>query len=202
MFCRYSRWKLAQSLHFDKPLGRLLDRHLQRCDECRSFYELQQEMSERLGRDAVMSQSELSEALNEKIMNMIVPGNSVSSQNAYSPEVQRIWRRVLVAAACVGLVLLGSVLVWLTRYGGSDNAERGSVSTKIVINMDPRTAVDTLAIQIGAKEDLSGWSGFIEKPMVEEWETLSVEAESALQFIVSCVAVDIKQNAFEGGGAT
>ncbi len=58
MFCWYYRWKLAQSLHSDKSLGRLLDRHVQDCDECRSFYEQHEEMSERLGRDAVVSTSE------------------------------------------------------------------------------------------------------------------------------------------------
>ena len=196
MFCWYYRWKLAQSLHSDKPLGRLPDRHVQRCDECRSFYEQQEEMSERLGRDAVVSTSELSEALKQEIMKAIVPGTPVSSRYDYSPEVKRIWRGVL-AAACVGLVLLGSVLLWLSRQETSDNPEPGD-SPKTV-DMDPRTAVAKLAEEFGAEEGLSNWSGFIERPMMTEWETLTAEAESAVQFIVSCVAVDFKLNDAESG---
>jgi len=196
MFCWYYRWKLAQSLHSDKPLGRLPDRHVQGCDKCRSFYEQQEEMSERLGRDAVLSTSELPEALKQEIMKAIVPGNPVPGRYSYSPAVKRIWRRVL-QAACVGLVLLGSVLLWLSRQETSDNPEPGD-SPKTV-DMDPRTAVARLAEEIGANEDLSSWPGFIERPMVEEWEILNAEAESAVRFIVSCVAVDFKQNDAESG---
>ena len=193
MFCWYYRWKLAQSLHSDKSLGRLPDRHVQGCDECRSFYEQQQEMSERLGRDAVLSTSELPESLKQEIMQAIVPGNPVPSRYTYSPAAKRIWRRAL-AAACVGLVLLGSLLLWLNRQETSDKPKPGDPP-----DMNPWTVVNNLTKEYVTEEDLSGWSGLIEKPMVEEWDTLKAEAESAVQFIVSCVAVDFKQNDAESG---
>jgi len=199
MFCWYYRWRLAQSLHLDKPLGRLPGRHVQDCEECRLFYEQQEEMSERLGRDAIASTSELPEAIKQEIMKAIVPGNPVSSRYTYSSGVKRICRRVL-AAACVGLALLGSLLLWLSRQETFDNSEPGVSPKKIVINIDPRAAIDNiLAQEFGAEEGLSSWPGFIEKPMVAEWEILTAEAESAVQFIVSCVAVDFKQNDSESG---
>jgi len=154
-------------------------------------------MSERLGRDAVVSQSKLPEALKQEIMNAIVPGNPVPSQYVYSSKALRIWRGVL-AAACVGLVLLGSVLLWLSRQETSDNP-KPSDSPKIVMDMDPRTAVAKLAKEFGVEEDLSNWPGFIEKPMVEEWETLTVGATSAVKFIVSCVHVDFSGAEGESG---
>ncbi len=194
MFCRYYRWKLAQALHSEKPLPRLLDRHVQRCNECRSFYELQQEISERLGRDAVVSQIELSEAFKQKIMNAIIPGKAIPNRYEYSPEGRHHLRRILTAA-CVGLVLLGSILLWLNHRETSDNTETDK-PPRMVRNMNPWTAVDNL---VGAEKDLSNWSGLIESPMVEEWETLTAETESAVQFIVSCVAVDFKPKDAESG---
>ena len=193
MFCRYYRWKLAQALHSDKPLPRLLDRHLQRCDECRSFYELQQEMSERLARDAVVSQSELSEALKQEIMNAIVPGNPVPSRYVYSPEVLRIWRRVL-AAACVGLVLLGSILLWLNRQEKSDIPKPGGPP-----QMNPWTVVDNVAKDLGAEEVLANWPAFMEQPMRQEWDNLQADAESTVKFLVSCVDIDFSPVERESG---
>jgi hypothetical protein len=193
MFCKYYRWKLAQALYSDKPLPKLLDRHVRYCGACRSFYEQQQEIAERLGRDAVVSQSELPEGLKGEIMNAIVAGNPVASRCKYPSAAPRIWRGV-PAAACVGLVALGIVLVWLNRQEKSDIPKPVGPP-----DMNPWTMVNNLAKEFGAEEDLSGWSGLIEKPMVEEWEILTAEATSAVQFIVSCVAVDFKQNDAESG---
>ncbi len=133
MFCWYNRWKLAGVLSQDKPLSRRLERHLQTCDACRSFYELQQEMTERLRRDAVVVQSELPDALKQEIMSAIVPGNPISARYDYSPGSVRI-RRWFLAAACVGLVLLGSILLWLNQQENPTNPKPEIL--KIVPPMD------------------------------------------------------------------
>lgn len=195
MFCKYYRWKLAQSLHSDKPLPKLLARHLQRCDECRSFYEQQQEMSERLGRDAVVSQSELPEALKQEIMNAIVPGNPVPSTYVYSPEAQRLWRWVL-AAASIGLVFLGGLHYWLGLQHKSETPEKYP-TTEVKIN--PSEAGQWLVNELGAKQVVANWPGIVEGPMIQELETLTAEAESAVRFIVTCVDVDFGEAKGESG---
>ena len=106
---------------------------------------------------------------------------------------QNVWGRALVAA-CVGLVLLGSILLWMNLQETSDNPEPGGPP-----KMDLWSAVYNLPKEFGAEGDLSSWPGFIERPMVQEWETLTAEAESAVQFIVSCVAVDFKPDDADSG---
>jgi hypothetical protein len=190
MFCKYNRWKLAEVLSQEAPLSRRLKRHLQTCDTCRSFYEFQQEMTERLRRDAVMAQPELPDALKQEIMNAIVPGNPISARYDYSPQTVR-HRRWILAAASVGLVLLGSILLWLNQRGQS-NAPILDKPPVMVRNMNPWTAVDSFTKNLGAEEGLSNWSELMDKPMRQEWETLQADAESAVKFLVSCVDVNFQ----------
>jgi len=77
------------------------------------------------------------------------------------------------------LIVLAGAL-FLTRYRDGRVSGGGEVGTEI-------QAVRNL---VGG--DFAGaWSGLVEKPLEDEMEKLQEDTESAVRFLVTCVAVDV-----------
>ena len=97
----------------------------------------------------------------------------------------------------MGIVLLGSILLWWSLQKQTENPDVGSSSAEVNISFE--AAFAALAEEIGAEEDLSGWPTLVERPIVSEWENLTAETTSAVEFVVSCMAVDFTPNDNKNG---
>jgi len=84
-----------------------------------------------------------------------------------------------VAAACVALIVLMVILLLAVRRDDEDAGLPGQV--------EPIAELRALA-----GEDFAvGWPGLIKEPLANELNNLTNDTESALRFLVACVAVDI-----------
>ena len=85
----------------------------------------------------------------------------------------------MVAAACVALIVLTGVLFLAVRRNGQDTNPSGRV--------EPVAALRALV----GENFPAGWPKLIEEPLAGELNNLADDTESALRFLVACVAVDI-----------
>jgi hypothetical protein len=85
----------------------------------------------------------------------------------------------MVAAACVALIVLMGVLFLAARRDDQDAGPPGRV--------EPVAAFRALV----GENFPAGWPGLIKEPLANELNNLTNDTESALRFLVACVAVDI-----------
>ena len=84
-----------------------------------------------------------------------------------------------MAAACVALIVLMGVLFLAARRDGRVTSQPSQV--------EPVAALRALA----GEDFAAGWPGLIKEPLAGELNNLTNDTESALRFLVACVAVDI-----------
>ena len=85
----------------------------------------------------------------------------------------------MVAAACVALIVLMGILFLAVRQNDEDAGPPGQVEP-----------IAELRALVG-EDFTAGWPGLIKEPLANELNNLTNDTESALRFLVACVAVDI-----------
>lgn len=91
----------------------------------------------------------------------------------------------MVAAACVALLILTAVVFLVTQRKGRDNAQPSQTQMAIAIQ-------ELRAVYEQVGQDLTiTWPAVIEEPLASELDSLANDTESAVRFLVACVAVDI-----------
>ncbi|MHC4748987.1 MAG: hypothetical protein ACYTFW_03850, partial [Planctomycetota bacterium] len=102
MFCRLFRLMISHVVDGDDQLSGLTKKHIHHCTGCREFYETCLSLAKGLKREAIPC-GEASEGLSTRILTAI-PRRQVET---YKVKV-KLWP--IMAAACVGLIVLTGVL--------------------------------------------------------------------------------------------
>ena len=108
--CFVHRWNISRALDSGKSLGNLTKRHLVRCENCRDFSQLGEEMGRRLTEDAASLLSDVRPGLGEKVRRVVDEQERAPSLS-FSKRLQM--RPVLAGA--VALAVVGVSLIWLAR---------------------------------------------------------------------------------------
>lgn len=172
MFCWFFRFMISHAADSDSRLSETTEKHIRHCAGCREFYETCLSLGEGLAREAAISNEEVSERLSARVLK----GTSRQRTDTYSV---RMRLRPMVAAACVALIVLMGVLFLAVRRDDQDAGPPGRVEPVAVLRA------------LVGENFPAGWPGLIKEPLANELNNLTNDTESALRFLVACVAVDI-----------
>lgn len=177
MVCWLFRLMISHSADNDNRPSGIIHEHISHCGDCRDFYNTCQSLGESLTREALISNSRTSSRLNEHIL------NAIPSQLTTHKVVRKLW--IAAAAACVALIVVaGAYLIIMNQDGRKD------------VKPDPKQmnlAIHELrSVYWKVGRDLpTNWPRVIDEPLASEFQNLASDTESAVRFLVTCVAVDI-----------
>jgi hypothetical protein len=169
MFCWFFRLMISHAADGNSSLSAITQKHVSRCAGCREFHEACLSLGEGLRREAPGLDEEFSSRLHERIASA-VPGQR--------PETYKLvikWRPV-IAAACVAVLASIGILL-LTRSEKVPDSNRYAEGKKIIY-------------ELVGEELLEAWPESVGSPLADEVENLTRDTESAVRFLVACVAVD------------
>ena len=178
MFCRFFKFMISHTLDKGGRPSGITERHILHCVDCRQFYKTCQSLGEGLTREAEIANDKTFRRLNKHVLSAI----STRRINTYNVKI-KIW--IATAAACVALFfLIGALLLMAQRD-----------SRNIAQPKQPRMvdAIQELrAIYTQAGKDLPIINpGVIERPLANEFKSLTNDTQSAVRFLVACVDVDM-----------
>jgi hypothetical protein len=97
--------------------------------------------------------------------------------------VRKLW--ITAAAACVALIIVTSASLIVMKQDDRNNVPHGPQQMTLAIQ-----ELRSVYTQVGRDLPIS-WPPVIEEPLASEFENLANNTESAVRFLVACVAVDI-----------
>ena len=178
MVCWLFRLMISHTADNDNQPSPIIQEHMCNCADCREFYQTCQSLGERLTREALISNSRTSSRLNEQIL------NAIPSQPMEKHKVRMIlW--TVAAAACLALIVLIGASLLVLKFNGRDNVQPNPAQMTVAIQ-ELRSVYE----QVGHDLPIT-WPRVIEEPLANEFENLTNDTESAVRFLVACVAVDI-----------
>ena len=169
MFCRFFKIMISHAADSDRPPGRIIQRHMERCESCRRFYESCRTLGDGLRAEAM----DLSSSCEQRIERIKKVLAGPSRRTRYIP----IRLRYFAAAACMALAATAAVM-----FMSRPPKQRPPEEPEILIS-------DLLQTDLQAT-----WSGLLEEPLTGEMKSLARDTESAIRFLVACVDVDPLQN--------
>lgn len=169
MFCWLSKLQISNAADTDDRLSERTQRHIRRCPSCREFHQACLSLGEGLEREAAMPNDEFAERLSSRVR-AAVPS---SSTQTYKLPVD--WMRA-AAAASIGIALIVGAMFYALSPAEPPVSEPGPMIAGISDFM--------------GRETPAAWANRAEKPLADELENIASDTESAVRFLVTCVAVD------------
>ena len=168
MFCWFFRMMISSAADSNKVLSERAQKHIQHCPACRRFRQMCLSLETGLKHEAAALDNKLPGPLRRRIL------TAATVRGANAPGIT-ISLRPAIAAACVAVaVLLGALLlrppenepptVNPPQFGGLHNLVDAELPTV--------------------------WAGYLQRPLTDEIENIADDTESAVRFLVACVAVD------------
>ncbi len=178
MVCWLFRLMISHTADKDNQPSGTIREHMCHCGDCSQFYKTCQSLGERLTREALISNSRTSSRLNDHILSAIPSRRT---------ETHKVGMKlgITAAAACLALIVLIGAMLLVLKRNEQNNAQPSQVQMAVAIQ-----ELRTLYRQVGQDLPLT-WPGVIEEPLANEFENLTNDTESAVRFLVACVAVDI-----------
>ena len=170
MFCWFFRLMISHSVDADTQPSPITGKHIRHCADCCQFYNTCLSLGECLTREATVSKPWVSKHPPEHIL-AAMPRRRTETHRL------RLKLRPMIAAACVALLILTAVFFLLERRD-----ERGVTQYS--------RPLEELRNLVG-QDFTKAWPQLIERPLADELENLTDNTESAVRFLVACVAVDI-----------
>ncbi len=169
MFCWFYRLMISNAMDGAGGLSVGTRRHIRRCTTCREFHQSCLSLGEDLRREATIPNSQSSTRLSKRVM------AAVSNHGAETYKLPVNWRPVAAAASIAIAVLVGALFL-ASRQTEPPSPE--PARTAEIPNL-MRYEIPTAA-----------WAGLVERPLAGEVKNLADDTESAVRFLVACVAVD------------
>lgn len=177
MWCVLHRWKISNALDGYGKLEQRQKRHLVCCHSCRDFFNSSLFLAEGLRSQAEDAIPEIPTRLHDRI------AESISGDRRPILRNKPFVRRQLVTAGIAAVVMLGVVLGTII-YGGISrraNTVNTVATLRSIFGSEGLTAI-SLPESLG---------GVLERPLSGEIRNLADQTESAVEFLVSCVKVDV-----------
>lgn len=169
MFCWLYRLMISNAVDSAGGLSAAARRHIRRCTTCREFHQSCLSLGEGLRREAPILNNQSSTRLSKRVM------DAVLDHGAETYKLPANWRPV-VAAASIALAVLVGALFLASRQTEPPAPE-------------PRRATEIPSLT-RYEIPTAAWAGFVERPLAGEFKNLADNTESAVRFLVACVAVD------------
>jgi hypothetical protein len=178
MVCWLFRLMISHTADKDNQPSDIIREHMCNCADCREFYKTFQSLGERLTREALISDSRTSRRLNEHIL------KAIPSRMTETNKVRiKLW--TAAAAACLALIVLIGASLLVFKPNAPDIVQPGRDKMTVAIQ-----ELRSIYRQVGQDLPIT-WPQVIEEPLANEFENLANDTESAVRFLVACVAVDI-----------
>jgi len=168
MPCWFYRFMISQAADSDKTLGRITERHVARCEDCRQFCEKCQQLSQGLQ----------SEAANLPPI-VACTAEQIIARLGTRPRPTLAAPRYLkmAIAACIAVVAVAAAFLLARTIRGPEQ------STRPVVVTYPAGAYPAVA-----------WPGLLESPLSSEIERIVDDTESGVRFLVACLDVSPLEN--------
>jgi hypothetical protein len=178
MFCWLYKFMISHTADGDTQPSRIIQKHIRRCTSCRRFHQTCQSLAEGLRREAAISKDSIVEGLTGRML------MAISHRRKETHKVRpKLW--IKATAACLALIfLIGALLLFVKR-----NAREISQPDRMQIALAIRE-LRAVYEQVG-KDIPKTWPAVIEQPLTTELKNLTNDTQSAVRFLVACVAVDI-----------
>lgn len=180
MVCWLFRLMISHTADKDNQPSAIIQEHMCHCRDCSQFYQTCQSLGERLTREALISNSRTSSRLNDHILNAI-PSQRTETHKAG----MKLW--TVAAAACVALIVLIGASLLVMKPNGRKKVQSNPAQMTVAIEQ-----LRSVYRQVGQDLPIT-WPQVIEEPLANEFENLTNDTESAVRFLVACVAVDIAE---------
>jgi len=178
MFCRFFRFMISHILDKGGQPSGITERHILHCMDCRQFYKTCQSLGERLTREAAIANDKTFRRLNKHVLSAI----STRRINTYNIKI-KLW--ITATAACFALFFLIGVLLLVAQRDGPNIAQ-----PKQPRMVDAIQELRILYRQVGGDLPIIN-PGVIERPLANEFKSLTNDTQSAVRFLVACVDVDM-----------
>jgi len=169
MFCWLYRLRISNALDSAGGLSAAARRHIRRCTTCREFHQSCLSLGEGLRREVPIQNDQLSVRLGKRVM------AAVLDHGAETHKLPANWRPVVAAASIALAVLVGAVFL------ASRHTEPPAPGPRRVTEIPSLTRYEI---------PTAAWAGLVERPLAGEVKNLAEDTESAVRFLVACVAVD------------
>ena len=169
MFCWLYRLRISNALDSAGGLSAGTRRHIRRCTICREFHQTCLSLGEGLRREAPILNSQSSTRLSKRVM------AAVLDHGVETYKLPANWRPVAAAASIALVVLVGVLFLTLRR------TEPPAPEPVRFVEIPNLTAYEI---------PTAAWAGLVERPLAGEFKNLADDTESAVRFLVACVAVD------------
>ena len=178
MFCWLFRLMISHSADNDNRPSGIVREHISHCADCSQFYQICRALAESLTRQASISNSPTPRRLKENILNAI-PSQRTKTHKV----VMKLW--IAAAAACVALFILTAVSLIVMKQDDRKNVPPDPQQMNLAIQ-------ELRSVYWKVGRDLpTTWPRVIEEPLASEFKSLTNDTQSAVRFLVACVAVDI-----------
>ena len=169
MLCWLFRFMISDAADNESNLSPATQRHVDKCSDCKSFYETSLSMGQTLKRQA----AELNEDLPAHFAQRVLEAAPDRTDRTYKI-APKSWHLAL-AAACI--VIVASLTVPLLTLNQPDPPQHETARTDGLYRL----------IDDGNPAALAG---LVERPLSNEIDNLAESTESAVRFLVACVAVN------------
>ncbi len=176
LLCSFYKWLVSNALDNGvAPSGRLRE-HLDRCPNCRRFYEVCRRLGEGLAAQANEDVCAVGSASTDRIV-----------AAAASPMQRRLERAHLAAAAAIVIAALAAI-----HYHSADSKPpRPDYSAALRAIEDIRIASRTIAGPMAEQPAPAAITYAAQKPLAAELAALTGRTRSALQFLADCAPLRV-----------
>lgn len=169
MFCWIFRFIISNTVDAGNGLSNRTQKHVRTCKDCRSFYEACLSLDKGLRSEA----ADFDEDLPVHFARRVFDAASAGAEQAFEISVR--WFRPALAAACVVVVASLAAILLTVNHEGPTVAEPRRIDGISRLMDDGRP---------------TAWAGLVRKPLSDELDNVTQGTESAVRFLVACVAVN------------
>jgi len=184
MMCPWYRWRLSNAVDEPGPLPARLQRHIDRCEGCRRFYQTAERLAEQLPHGVGPWQDE--PALRNRVLAVVATNHERPAAVRASAAGPR-WQGPATAAAAALVMVLAVAAAILVLVGRP--TEPVGTSPTAALQGILRQAVPP-GRPIG--RDPAAFQAWVTRPYARELECLGRQAESSVRFVASCVGVELE----------
>ncbi len=179
MFCSVYKWLISQAADSGKPIAGHVKRHANRCDTCREFTQLCEELKPKFAQDKQTILKNNDEALNKKIITALDRESiSMLDRQVVTRRLKAPRPALLPALAAVFLVLAVSIsIIFLTGPRSEKATSMGRISELV-----SAAAPEEMLVKV-------------ESPLEREYVELKKSLDSTTRFLLSSLNFRIGQQA-------